>query len=387
MEVKKERLLYIDNIRLIVIVLVVVQHLAVTYSGMGSWYYKEGAALDLASYIGFNFYETLMQSFFMGLLFLIAGYFVPRSCDSKGFQKFINDRMVRLGIPALVYMLIINPLMLYFELGSFVGVYPDFWHYYAGGYLGNLSFLSGSGPMWFVIILLFFSAIYGVIPIKEPMGKKELNPTKKNIWFLIFIISAFAFLIRLAAPVGASYYNFLLGYFAQYIVLFIVGILAYRHNLFAKISYASGKRWLINGIIVGSASWFCLMGAAGGWQLLMGEGSVQINMDAIGGGATWQSAGFSLWESAVAIAIDIGLITVFREKLNRQNKFVKTLSDNSFAVYVFHTPIIIGAALLFRPVELPPAAKFLIMVFICLPLVFLASHYIVRKIPLLKKVM
>ena len=67
MEVKKERLLYIDNIRLLVIVFVVVQHLAVTYSGMGSWYYKEGAALDLASTIGFNFYQSMIQSFCMGL--------------------------------------------------------------------------------------------------------------------------------------------------------------------------------------------------------------------------------------------------------------------------------------------------------------------------------
>ncbi len=387
MEVKKERLLYIDNIRLLVIVLVVVQHLAVTYSGMGSWYYKEGAALDLASYIGFGFYESLMQSYLMGLLFLIAGYFVPKSCDSKGFQKFINDRMVRLGVPALIYMLIINPLMLYFELGGFAGIYPDFWHYYAGGYLGNLSFLSGSGPLWFVIVLLFFSAVYGAVPQKEPFGKKELNPTTKNIWFLIFIIAVLAFLIRLAAPAGASYYNFLLGYFAQYIVLFIAGVLAYRYDLFAKISYESGRRWLICGIIVGSVSWFVLMGASGGWLLLMGDGGAPVNMDAMNGGFTWQSAAFSLWESAVAIAIDIGLITVFREKLNRQNKFVKALSDSSFAVYVFHPPVIIGAALLFGPVELPPAAKFAIMVVICLPLVFLAAYYVVRRIPLLKKVM
>jgi surface polysaccharide O-acyltransferase-like enzyme len=120
------------------------------------------------------------------------------------------------------------------------------------------------------------------------------------------------------------------------------------------------------------------MGATGGW---MGSTS------ALYGGFTWQSAAYCLWESAVAIALDIGLIVVFREKLNRQSKFIKTLSDNSFAVYVFHTPIIIGAALLLRPLALPPAAKFAVMVIVCLPLVFLAAHFIVRRIPLLKKIM
>jgi peptidoglycan/LPS O-acetylase OafA/YrhL len=34
----RERLLYIDNLRLLVIVLVVTIHLAVTVSGFGSWY-------------------------------------------------------------------------------------------------------------------------------------------------------------------------------------------------------------------------------------------------------------------------------------------------------------------------------------------------------------
>ena len=111
------------------------------------------------------------------------------------------------------------------------------------------------------------------------------------------------------------------------------------------------------------------------------------NVSALYGGFTWQSAAYSLWESAVAIALDIGLIVVFREKLNRQSKFIKTLSDNSFAVYVFHTPIIIGAALLISPLALSPVAKFAVMILLCLPLVFLVAHFVVRKIPLLKKIM
>ena len=160
--------------------------------------------------------------------------------------------------------------------------------------------------------------------------------------------------------------------------MFVVGILACRHDLFAKITYKSGKRWLTGGLVAGSLSWLLLMGATGGWK-----GSTS----ALYGGCTWQSAAYSLWESAFAIAMDIGLLVVFREHLNRQSKFIKTLSDDAFAVYVFHTPIIIGAALLFRPVAMPSVAKFFIMVAVCLPLVFLSAHFIVRKIPLLKKVM
>lgn len=378
MDAQKERLLFIDNLRLLVIVLVVVVHISVTYSGLGSWFYLEGAALSPAQTIGFNFFQSMIQCFVMGLLFLIAGYFVPQSYNKKGYQKFIHDRAVRLGIPALIYLLIINPFVIYFELGGYAGIYLDFGHYYAVGYLGNLGFLSGPGPIWFLVVLLFFTVIYAAVPKREPKKKKELALKKKNIWLLILIVASFTFAIRLGAADGINYYNFLLGYFGQYIPLFIVGILSWRNGLFAKITYASGKRWLVCGIVIGSLSWMLLMGVTGGW---MGKTS------ALYGGLTWQSAAYSLWESAVAIALDIGLIVVFREKLNRQSKFIKTLSDNSFAVYVFHTPIIIGAALLLRTLALPPAAKFAVMVLICLPLVFLTAHFVVRRIPLFKKIM
>jgi glucans biosynthesis protein C len=379
MELKKERILYIDNLRLLVIAFVVMQHLAVTYSGMGMWYYNEGVPLGIIPTISFGFYQSLTQGYFMGLLFLIAGYFVPRAFDSKGFGKFVKDRLIRLGIPALIYMLIINPLILYFQVG--IGANVGFFNYYLSGYIGNLSFISGSGPLWFAIALLIFTVVYGLVrcmlPKKISTQKNTLQPTFKNVWILILLIAVSAFLIRIVQPIGTSVYLMQLCYFAQYIILFIVGIQAYRQNLFAKITYKFGKKWMIYGLIFGAVSWLVLMIAGGAMK----------SMDALNGGFTWQSAGYSLWESFIAVAIDIGLLAIFREKLNRQSRFVKALSDNSFAVYVFHPPIIIAAAILFRPVELPPAAKFGIMCVVCLPLCFLIAHFIVRKIPLLKKVM
>ena len=143
-----------------------------------------------AQAIGFNFFQSMIQCFVMGLLFLIAGYFVPRSYNKKGYQKFIHDRVVRLGIPALIYLLIINPLVVYFEVGGYAGMYPDFGHYYAVGYIGNLGFLSGPGPIWFLVVLLFFSAIYAAVPKKgTEAAKKELAPTKKEYLALLFLSS------------------------------------------------------------------------------------------------------------------------------------------------------------------------------------------------------
>ena len=140
MDAARGRLLYIDNIRLMVIVLVVVVHISVTYSGLGSWFYLEGGAMGPAQLTGFNFFQSMIQSFVMGLLFLIAGYFVPGAYDRKGPRKFLHDRVVRLGVPALLYLFFINPLVVYFEVGGYAGMYPSFGQYYAVSYIGNLGF-------------------------------------------------------------------------------------------------------------------------------------------------------------------------------------------------------------------------------------------------------
>ena len=110
------RMLYIDNLRLAIIVIVVMVHFAITYSGIGGWYYVEVHHLDLASQLFFGFFHMFTQSYFMGVLFLISGYFVQRSYARKGIRRFIADRLLRLGIPILLYTLVLNPFILYYLL-------------------------------------------------------------------------------------------------------------------------------------------------------------------------------------------------------------------------------------------------------------------------------
>ena len=51
----------------------------------------------------------------MGLFFLISGYFVPRAYDRKGATAFLKDRFRRLGIPLLLFGLLVTGPMLYFS--------------------------------------------------------------------------------------------------------------------------------------------------------------------------------------------------------------------------------------------------------------------------------
>lgn len=50
------RLHFLDNIRWLMIVLVVLVHAAVTYSNLGDWYYREPATLDPLTYLFFGIF-------------------------------------------------------------------------------------------------------------------------------------------------------------------------------------------------------------------------------------------------------------------------------------------------------------------------------------------
>jgi len=380
MDLKKERYLYIDNLRLLMIIFVVMIHIAVTYSGMGGWYYKEGMELDTLSTVFFGFFQSFTQAYFMGFLFLISGYFIPGAYDKKGFGKFMRDRLIRLGIPTLIYMLVINPCITYVIMGKLWPIPESFISYYTN-YITTFNFIGSSGPLWFAFALLFFSFIYALVRLiigKRPSSDKKFKPDIKNAIILILIISVCAFLIRLVQPIDTNIINMQLCFFSQYVILFIVGVKAYRYNWFSLISNKFGFNWLKAVLILGTIFWALIM---------LASGALNGRFDLFKGGLHWQSAAYAVWESFTAVAMSIGLITLFRERFNRQNKLIKTLSDNSFAVYVFHAPIVIYLSLRLIPITYSPLIKFSILTLISLPLCFAVSHFILRRIPLLKKVL
>ena len=365
------RLFYVDNIRLFVVICVVMHHLAVTYSGDGRFYYVEPSQMNgILQTIWFSFYLSFQQAYFMGLLFLLAGFFAAGSYDRKGFSRFIGDRFRRLIMPTLFYMVIIAPFIRYVELGESFSAFD----------LRNSMF--SYGVMWFAVALFVFSGVYGCVRKlwrKNAPAVQGLNRSLsfRQLSILILAMAIGAFLVRIVQPLGTAVVGMQLAHFASYAGLFIAGIYSYRFGYFSQISYRAGKRWLINGVVLSFLAWFVFALA------VTATGTQSANK----GGINVHSAIYALWESFTAVAMCVGLTGVFKEKFNKRNRLVKAMSDSSFAVYMFHPPIIVGAALMFQNVILPPAVKWLILCPISLVLCFAFAHFILRKTPLLKKVL
>lgn len=388
------RLLFIDNIRWTVIVLVVMVHAAVTYSGLGHWYYYERREIDALSGLFFGFFLSSAQAFSMGLLFLLAGYFVPGSFDRKGAGRFLRDRAVRLGIPTLIFMLLLEPLLSLLPaavrgdpvLSSAGRDYLD--------YILSIEFLGGTGPMWFAAALLIFSAAYAAFrslslpqpdlkgsedgPRALPMDSDGWLPGHRHLAALALLIAAAAFAIRLRYPIGTDVLNMQLCFFAQYIILFIVGIAAFRMDLLLRIPPALGMAWLKAAVTAGPVVWLAMM---------LAGGATSGDLAPFWGGLHWQSAAYALWESFFCVGLSLGITVLYRDLWNRQGSLERFLSENYFSVYVFHPPILVLVSLALQPFGWHPVAKFAAACSIAVPLSFLASHFILRRIPLLGAVL
>src|SRR5210317_311854 len=97
---QKNRIYWLDNLKISLVCLVILHHIAIAYGGAGDLLFKEGAT-DAISPIILSIFTGINQSFFMSLFFFISAYFVVGSLARKGNVKYLKDRIIRLGIPII----------------------------------------------------------------------------------------------------------------------------------------------------------------------------------------------------------------------------------------------------------------------------------------------
>jgi glucan biosynthesis protein C len=386
------RLLYIDNLRWVMIMLVVSMHAACTYSHIGSWYYMEDSPVSVAETGIFATYQVTLQSFFMGFLFFIAGYFVAGAYDKKGAAKFIRDRAFRLGLPLLFFVFVLQPISIYC-IGLFHGedVAPRGFADLYARYIINGRWLGGTGPLWFCEALLIFCLGYALFRTFRPGSNSQhpanpvhpakrigLLPNNLKIWGLILAITLLTFLVRFPWPNGTTFYNLQFCYFSQYVLYFCAGTLAFRGDWLDRFSVSSGKYWGRVALIGGLIGWVAL--------LVLG-GAFKGQLPAYRGGWHWQSLGMAFWEAMTGTAISMYLIVWFREKFNRQGKAARFFSANAFAVYVFHTPVLITISRLVSGIHVPLLLKFCFLTLISIAVTYALCSILFRKLPLLREIL
>jgi len=382
MESIPKRILYIDNIRTMLIGMVILVHVAVTYGPVGLWYYYERSEI-VSTYI-LGFFSSFCQAFFIGILFMISAYFIIPSYIKKGPGHYINDRMSRLGFPLLFYIIFIGPLLLYIHKISTTGERIGFFTFYQNSIIKNV--ILETGPLWFIQVLLLFTftfvLILGIIMKIKKTGKiwikRNLDfPENYKLWIFILVLSTTTFFVRLKWPIGTAMCNLQISFSPQYIFMFAAGIFAYKYKWLEKITRQKALYWSLVSVISGLA-----------WPVIIfySKAFPGADITMLAGGLHWQAFLYGLWESILCVGMTITIIYIFREKFDYQNRFLRTLSESSYSAFLIHPLIIVPFSFSLSAFDLHPLIKFLIVACTGIPLSFI-SGMLLKRNPYLKKIL
>jgi glucan biosynthesis protein C len=370
------RLAYIDNLRVLLIAMLIVHHAGQAYGATeGFW-----PIFDPTRVAILDPFFTVNASFGLGLFFLIAGYFVPAAYDKKDAPGFLKDRLIRLGVPLLVVSLVLFPPFIY--MGEIVqGQGQPF-----GSFLANYLRWPEVGHMWFVSHLIIYSCGYAawrwLTNRATPAAPvQNVAPGHRAILSYALALALVTFIVRIAFPIDRWVYPVPFiriepAHLPQYLSMFILGIVAYRRDWLRQMPTKTGMTWLMVGLAVATLPYVNFM--------LRSLICVDLGLF-IGGGLSVGALVRSTIEAFLAVGLSVGLLTLFRDRLNRQGALMRELAAASYAVYAIHFFPVVFLQGVLEGSPMPPLAKFGLVTLIAAPLCF-GLGYGLRKLPGVRRV-
>ena len=331
------RRVYLDTLKAVLVTGVIVGHVFITYADIGSWAYREPSS-NKAFLIPATLFVVLGSLFAMGLFFFIAGLLTPRALARKGPAGFMKDRLARLGLPFLAFLLVVFPVVRW--MGDRRGrSLAWFFH-------DQLKELD-PGPLWFVLALLIFSAAYVAWRTFRP-ARPIPHPFRSSLLVGLGAgIAAVTFVVRLRLPVE-SHQIFVLHVWQwpQCIGLFGLGIACAENGWLdpvqARLRVRAG------------------LAALGGAAAMVTAIAFNLGSpDPFGGGMSWQAALVALCEGIIAAGSSVWLLGLFQRRFDHAGPLARATGRAAFGAYVLQAPVAVAIARLAGPLPIAPELKFL----------------------------
>jgi glucans biosynthesis protein C len=352
-----------DDIRIAIIGGMIVTHVATAYLIDIDWYYAERTASDAAEMLGWAM-VGIGALFGMGLLFLVAGLFTPRSLTRKGPRRFAVDRLARLGIPLLVYVFVIDlvtDLVGYRGMGGTDAPIP----YVARWWREDADL----GPAWFIAVLLAFSLVYAAWRSWHPTpvrGREQLSARVVLVTGVGIAVSTF--LVRLVWPfLSGEVFGLTLWELPQMVAMFTLGVLAGERGWFDEPLDERLRRR-------------CGLAAVAGGLMIPIIAIVVVNGDPepLVGGFDPQALVMPTLEALMAVGLSLWVMEWFRRHRTHPGPVASKLGRSSYATYLIHPPVVVACSLVLRDLAVPAEVKFVIVTAVAVPAAFALGHLLTR---------
>lgn len=370
------REVYLDNLKVVLITLIIVIHAVLGYAGLVQvWTYSELREVTLSPVTEFLVFIVAAPFgfFLIGLLFLVAGLFTAPSVERKGIAAYTRDRVLRLGVPYVVYVLTVQPTVTY-VLGHPLGDAPgSYWDEYLAE---EGSHRLDSGPLWFVGTLLVFSLGYAAwVLLLRSWGRHLASPqvTVTGLALLAAVVGAVSFAVRVVAPYGSEAGKLDLNYWEWpgCLAAFCLGIVV------------SGQGWLhtVPNDIRRHSRTVTLVAVGLMFGILLVAGLRDVVETELMGGPHALALAFSLIEALLVVFGPVWLLDVAQRRLRGRLPRGTALTRSAFGAFILQTPVLIGLALALRPVDFPAEVKALLVAVGGVALSYGLAHLLVSRVP------
>ncbi|MCR5249745.1 MAG: acyltransferase [Lachnospiraceae bacterium] len=305
---------YLDNIRWITILLVVVYHVVMIFSGI-----LHGMGLPFKDVQYQDGVMYVLYPWFMILLFIVSGMSSRYYLEKHSLKDFVRVRTRKLLVPSTIGVLVAGCLQGYISM-SIANAFDTIPETLPGPILVMIMILSGQGVLWFIQMLWIFSMMLALV---RKFEKGKLYALTEKTHIIVIILMGIPLWLSgqiLNTPVITVYR------FGIYAFAFFIGYFVFAHDeVIERISRLKFV-FIAGAVILGTVYLYMHFGE--NFAVMPLVGSVE----------------------AVAFAW-ITILAVFGSAYswgNKRGNVSAFVSGRSWGIYIFHYLCVSGTALLLR---------------------------------------
>ncbi len=360
----EERRKWIDNLRWITVITVVIFHVFYYYNNIGQDpMFKrlpanpvtEGAraSLTFAGIVQYGVYQ-----WFMLLLFVVSGMCAKFTLQKKTLGQFMKARVRKILVPSTLGILAIQWIGGWIITNRFLAgeeaQVPGLVKYF-------ISVASGTGALWFCHVLFVACLVLSLIKLIDRKCRLEVLGEKANI------IVAAALVVVMVGAAQILNIKFVPTYrFGYDITAFLLGYYVF-----------SGEKLLAQ---LKKFGWVCLIVGAGFlvWHFIKFYGQFYSSAEV-------QDSWISIVHAWFTV---LGILGVSQTLLNFENRWSNYMCKAGWGIYVNHILVMIVLNTLLEPVAsgLPVAVIYLIELIVTVP-VSIGLWELLKRIPVIKFVL
>ena len=376
------RIAFLDHIRYLMVLLVVVYHSVAAYSTVAPHW-----AVHDSSFFAADIVRELLDVFMMPVLFFVAGYFALPVLEKKGVWGFLKDKVKRLLIPWALVVLVVTPLVFYDQPDQLVRPFRTYWLWYVGRFQGQLDFLPPTQPnqgiFWFLSLLFIFFVLFVLV-----------HAAKRRWWSRAALVpkaarghSPFLALVLFGLLTSAAYFVGLL-LFPDTSWFTLVVVLQFEP---ARLALLAG--YFVLGVYAQSSGWFAEENWLG-YPVLWGLLSVVLavvylvvgqRLFADPAGTPHLPVGlllaFAFIRSFLLLSLLVASVSFGVRYWNRSSAFDRQLAATSYNMYLTHIWLVALPQMALLNWTGSPVLKFAIVLLAALALSFALSRWVIGRWP------